>query len=169
MATGNIQPFENANAGKMGGALKYYVAAGSTGSDGAVSRINPGEPVTKVAGAAGVLAAADNAPTTTLRIVGIATSTSTETASVAGTVDVIPAAPGQLWLISPAVAATWDTQAEYNALVGARVLIDNTAGVYTILAADGAGNGCIVEYLDIATYPGKVAFSFSPLVDYRNV
>lgn len=169
MATGSIIPFENSNSGKMGGALKYYVAANSTGSDGTISRINPGEPVTKLAGAAGVIAAATNAPTTTLRIVGVSTSTSTETASVAGTVDVIPAAPGQLWLITPDVAATWDTQAEYNALVGSRVLIKNTAGVYTLLAADGASNGCVVEYLDISRYPGKVAFSFSPLVDYRNV
>lgn len=169
MAIGNIQPFENANAGKMGGALKYKVTANSVGADGTVSRIQPGEPVTKVAGAAGVLAAADNAPTTTLRIVGVAASVSTETASVDGTVDVIPRADGQLWLISPNSAAAFDTQAEYNALVGSRVLIDNTAGVYTLLATDGASNGCIIEYLDIAMYPGKVAFSFSPLVDYRNV
>lgn len=169
MATGDITPYENANASKMGGTLKYKVTANSTGSNGSVSRINPGEPVTKVAGAAGVLAAANNAPTTTLRIVGVAMSTSTETASVDGTVDVLPAAPGQLWLIKPKVAASWDTQAEYNALVGSRVLIDNTAGTYTILAADGASQGCIVEYLDISRYPGLVAFSFSPLCDYRNV
>ncbi len=169
MATGNIVPFESANSGKMGGSMKYYVAAGSTGSDGNVSRINPGEPVTKVAGAAGVIAAATNAPTTTLRIVGVAASTSTETASVAGTVDVIPAGNGQTWLITPNAPTSWDTQSEYNALCGARVLIDNTTGVYTILASDGASNGCIVEYLDIARYPGKVAFSWSPLVDYRNV
>lgn len=169
MATNDIFPFENANAAKMGGALKYKVTANSTGSNGSVSRINPGEPVTKLAGAAGVIAAATNAPTATLRIVGVAMSTSTETASVDGTVDIIPAAPGQLWMIKPKVATSWDTQAEYNALCGARVLIDNTTGTYTLLAADGAGNGCIVEYLDIARYPGYVAFSFSPLVDYRNV
>lgn len=169
MAIGNIQPFENASANKLDGGLPFYVAANSTGADGTVSRIQPGEPVTKVAGAAGVLAAATNAPTTTLRIVGVASSVSNETASVAGTVNVIPASPGQIWLISPDVAASWDTQAEYNALCGARVLIKNTAGVYTILASDGASNGCIIEYLDITRYPGKVAFSWSPLVDYRNV
>lgn len=72
-------------------------------------------------------------------------------------------------MIAPKVAATWNTQAKYNALVGARVLIDLTAGVYTILAADGAGNGCIVEYLDISKYPGMVAFSWSQVCDYRNV
>ncbi len=167
MAVGNIQPFEAAGT-KFQGGLKYKVTANSVGSNGSVSRILGGEPVTKVAGAAGVLAAATNAPTTTLRIVGVATDTSTETASVDGTVTVIPA-QGQLFLIKPNSAAAWDTQAEYNALCGARVLIDNTAGVYTILATDGASNGCVIEYLDIATYPGMVCFSFSPLVDYKNV
>lgn len=169
MAIGNIVPFENSLSGKMGGAIKYKVTANSTGASGSVSRIAAGEPVTKVAGAAGVIAAANNAPTATLRIVGVAADTSTETASVDGTVSVIPAASQDLWLISPKVAATFATQTAYNALIGARVLIDNTAGVYTLLAADGAGNGCIIEYLDIATYPGKVAFSFSPLVNYKNV
>ncbi len=167
MATGNIVPFV-AGSTKITGSFRYKVTANSTGSNGAVSRINPGEPVTKVAGAAGVLAAANNAPTTTLRIVGVASTTSTETASVDGTVDVIPY-NGQFFMIAPKVAATWDTQAEYNALIGARVLIDNTSGVYTLLASDGASNGCIVEYLDIATYPGQVCFSFNNIVGYNNV
>ncbi len=162
MSIGDIQPFESANSSKLGGAIKYYVAAAAT-------TIYPGEPVQKVAGAAGVTILATNSPTTTNRIVGVATSQSTQTASVAGTVDVVPAAPGQIYLISPKTASSWDTQTEYNALVGARVLIDLTTGAYTILATDGASNGCIVEYLDIAKYPGKVAFSWSPLCDYRNV
>lgn len=168
MAQSDIFPYETA-ASKFSGALKYKVTANSVGANGAVSRIAVGEPVTKVAGVAGVLAAATNAPTTTLRIVGIATSVSTESASADGVVDVSPATAGQLWLIKPNVAATFNTQAKYNALVGARVLIDNTAGVYTILAADLASNGCIIEYLNIAERPGLVAFSFSPLVNYTNV
>lgn len=163
MAVNDIIPFENANATKMGGTLKFLVAAAAT-------TINPGEPVQKLAGAASVTAMLTNSPTTTNRIVGVAMSTSTQTASVAGTVDVIPAIPGQLWLISPKVAAGFtDTQANYNTQVGKRVLIDLTTGVYTILAVDGASQGCIVEWNDLSRYPGKVAFSFSPLVDYRNV
>ena len=153
----------------LDGALTFKVTSNSTGSSGSQGNILPGEPVTKVAGAAGVLAAATNAPTTTLRIVGVAATQSTETASVDGTVEVIVARQNQRWLIAPKVAATWNTQAKYNALIGARVLIDNTAGVYTLLASDGASNGCVVEYIDIARYPGLVAFSFNNIVNYANV
>jgi hypothetical protein len=163
MATGDIFPFDNSNSVHMNGSLKYGVASGTTAS------INPGEPVQKLAGAAYVTRGVTNMPTTTNRIVGVAASTSTETASVSGTVDVIPAQTGMIWLITPNVAATWNTQAKYNALLGSRVLIDLTTNSFTLLAADGAGNGCIVEYLDIAKYPGKVAISFSPLSNYLNV
>lgn len=163
MAKGDIVPFESSTGFSTGGTLKYVVAAGTTGS------INAGEPVQKLAGAANVTALLTNSPTATNRIVGVAFSQSTETASVSGLVDVIPVNDSQLWMIAPKVLATWNTQAKINALVGARVLIDLTAGVYTILAADGAGNGCIVEYIDIVRYPGMVAFSWSPLTDYRNV
>lgn len=163
MAKGDIMPFESSNASKMGGSIKALVVSGTTAS------INAGEPVQKLAGAAGASQFPNNGPTATIRIMGVAASVSNETASVAGTVDVITPAPGQIWLIAPKVAATWNTQAKYNALVGSRVLIDLTASVYTLLAADGAGNGCVVEYLDIARYPGMVAFSWSSLVDYRNV
>jgi len=163
MAKGDITPFENAGSGKMPGAIKFYVASGAAAS------INAGEPVEKLAGAAGAIPAVTNFPTATLRVAGVAASTSTDTVTASGLVDVIPATNGQIWLIAPKVAATWNTQAKYNALIGSRVLIDLTAGSYTILAADGAGNGCIVEYLNIADRPGMVAFSWSPLCDYRNV
>ena len=163
---GSLVPFENSNGSKMPGSLKYAVQSG------AVKTILAGNPVQKAAGAAYVLPAATNFPTATLRVVGVAASNSTDTASADGTVDVIPATNGQLWLATADTAATWNTQAKYNALVGTRVLLAFTAANnpgYTILAADSAGNGCIVEYLDIARYPGQVAFSFSPLCDYRNV
>lgn len=156
-------PFENSGSPKTDGSITALVVSGTTAS------INAGEPVQKLAGAAGASAFPNNGPTATIRIMGVAASASNETSTVAGTVQVIPANPGQLWLIAPKVAATWNTQAKYNGLVGARVLIDLTSSTYTLLAADGAGNGCIVEFLDISKYPGMVAFSFSPLCDYRNV
>ena len=170
MAIGDIQPYENANSGKMAGAIKMLVQAGSTGADGTVSRIQPGEPVTRAAGVAYVLAAANNSGTTTLRIAGVAASKSTETASVDGTVDVIPPAPGQLWKCKwKTTGADWATQAEYNAHIGDRMLIDNTSGNYTILASDGASQACIVAYNDISINPGMVVFQWNTVTNADNV
>ena len=163
MSIGDFQFLENSGGSKIPGALKYAVASGTTAS------IKAGEPVEKLAGAAYAKLAVTNFPTATERVVGIAVSASNETASADGTVDVVPVTNGLILMGNPDVASTWNTQAKYNALVGSRVLIKLATGVFTVLASDGAGNGCIVEYLDISKYPGKVAFSFSPLCDYRNV
>lgn len=153
MAVNDIVPLNEPQFGSIG-TRKFNVAAGAT-------TINPGEPVVRSLGAATVTAMATNKPVVaTDYVVGIAASTSTQTASAAGTVEVTPLVPGQVWLITPNVAATWDTQTEYDALVGDRVLIDLTSSSYTILAADGATYGCVIQPLDIAKYPGKVAFSF---------
>lgn len=162
MSYGDFMPFE-ASGTKTPGAMQFAVASGTTAT------IKAGEPVQKAAGAAYVALAQTNFPTTTLRHVGIAASNSTETTTADGTVTVLPSLPGQFFLGNPKVAATWDTQAEYNALIGARVLIDLTTGVFTLLASDSAGNGCVIEYLDLTRYPGKICFSFSPLSYYANV
>lgn len=127
----------------------------------AATAILPGEPVARALGAATVTQMATNKPVVATDFLeGISVDSSTQTASVAGIVHVQPIMQGQIWLISPNVAATWDTQAEYDALVGDRVLLDLTAGIFTILASDGATSGCVIEPLDISKYPGKVAFSF---------
>ena len=151
---GDIQVLKEGAFGAIG-STSFKVAAGT------VASINPGEPVAKALGAAVV---ASNATVSqvvgTDFLAGISETTSTETAGSAGSVGVTPIVNGVTYLIAPAVAATWDTQAKYDALVGARVLIQKVAGVYTILAADGATNGCVVQPLDIFKYPGKVAFSF---------
>lgn len=70
------------------------------------------------------------------------------------------------FLCAPKTSATWDTQSEYDALVGARITIDLTSGTYSMDASDGATNGCVVEPLDIAKYPGKVRFSFRQGASY---
>ena len=151
MAIGDIQ-FYDISTTQLNGAKKANVAAGAT-------VINPGEPVQATLGGVTVTAAATNTPVVgTTYYAGIATSTSTQTASVAGTVDYMPLQPGVVYLISPTAPASWDTQAEYNAFVGKRVLIDLTGGSYTILASDSANNCCVVAPLDIEKYPGKVAF-----------
>lgn len=136
------------------GSRVMNVAAGATA-------ILPGEPVARALGATTVTAAATNTPVVgTDFLVGIAMTTSTQTASAAGTVQVVPLIPGQTFLIKPKVAATWDTQAEYDALVGKRVLIDLTTGTYTLLAVDGATNGCVVMPMLITTNPGRIMIAF---------
>jgi hypothetical protein len=136
------------------GTRKFAVAASA-------DLIYPGYPVVRELGAAVVTGMATNKPVVaTDYVVGVAASKSTNTALVAGTVEVIPLIPGQIWLATPKAPTSFDTQAEYDALVGDRVLFDLTTGDYTILAADNATYGCVIEPLDISKYPGKVAFAF---------
>jgi hypothetical protein len=158
--TGDITLFREGQFGSKG-SKRYAVAASAT-------LIYPGEPVAKALGGAAVTPAATNTPVVSTDFyAGIATSTSTNTASAAGVVDVMPISPDTVFLIAPKVAATFDTQSEYDALVGDRVLLDLTSEVYTILAADGATYGCVIEPLDVLKYPGKVAFSFRGAVRYN--
>ena len=146
----------------QGGHL-YNVAAGTA--------ILAGEPVQlRALGAAVVEPGLTNAQVVgTDYIVGIAATSSTNTASAAGTVYVTPLDNKLIYLISPTTAASWNEQSEYDALVGDRVLIANSAtvtttpgnsGSYTIGASDSANNGCVVQALDVFKYPGKVAFAF---------
>jgi hypothetical protein len=152
------------------GTIKYKVAASAT-------VIYPGEPVVAAGqGANGYVVAhmATNKPSvgTTDLLIGVAMSQSTNTAAAVGYVEVLPMLPGQIWLISPKVAATWDTQAEYDALVGAAVLLDlssDTIPVYTILASNGAAYGCVITPLDISAHPGKVAFRFKDTLSFYSI
>ena len=161
MSLGDLQVLKTGSFGEQP-AITYAVASGTTAS------INAGEPVGKALGATVVATLATNKPVVgTDYLAGVSTTTSTETASAAGTVSVQPLDSRTIYLISPNNAAAWDTQAEYNALVGARVLLDKTSGAYTILATDGANNGCVIEPLDISLYPGKVAFSFRSALFYK--
>lgn len=162
MANGDFVVFSDNGFPSSLGSQAYTVAAGTTAS------INPGEPVDKALGATVVTSAANNEPVIgTNYMAGISASTSTETATAAGSVQVYDAFTGKItWLVAPKVPATWDTQAKYDALVGARVLADKTAGVYTMLAADGANNGYVVEPLNIALHPGKVRVSLRKAANY---
>ena len=127
--------------------------------------INAGEPVARALGAVTVTPCATNAGQVgTDYIVGVAVTTSNNTATAKGTVSVLPLSNGTTYLINPKVSATWDTQAEYDALVGKRVLIDLTSSTYTILASDGANNGLVIMPLDVNKYPGKVAFAFRSVI-----
>ena len=153
MAIGDILVLEQTS--EMGrGSRLYNVAASAT-------LIYPGEPVMVTAlGDVVVLKADNNFPVVaTDFVVGIAQTTSTNTASLAGTVEVLPMNSATTYLIAPKVALTF-TQATYDAIVGKRYLIDLTAGAFTMLAADGATYGCVIQPLDFLKYNGKVAFAF---------
>lgn len=167
MALGDIILSENQSATGGRGSRLYNVAAGTP--------IYAGEPVQITLGGNVVYPALTSTPVVgTSYYVGIAQTNSTNTSSAAGVVNVIPLSSNDTWLANPDVAATWDTQAEYDALVGDRVLLKNsvsvtstpTSGTYTILASDSANNGCVVQTLDIFKNPGKVAFAFRTGASY---
>lgn len=99
-------------------------------------------------------------------VAGLSATTSTDTASAAGIVEIIPLVPGQVFLMNADVAATYGVgatpnQTTYNALVGDRVLLKTSAGgVQTILAVDGSTNGFVVQDLDVNKVTGgKVAIA----------
>ncbi len=159
MATNDIVLHGDARFGAAG-TVRYTVESGATA-------ILPGEPCAIALGAEEVTQMATNKPVVaTDFLAGIAMSTSTQTASADGFVDVMPLTAGQQFLITPNVAATWNTQAKYDELVGFRVLLDLTAGVFTILAADGATSGCVILPMTITDNPGKVLFTFRNGVSY---
>lgn len=157
MALGDIQILNSGAFGPVG-TQKHSVASG------AAATIKAGELVLKSLGSASVVVwtASNTAKPVvgTDYVAGLSMSTSTDTASAAGTVEIMPLVPGMVFLANPDTAATWDTQAEYDALVGDRVLLSTTAaGVQTILASDSATSGLVIMPLDISKYPGKVAFA----------
>ncbi len=168
MAQGDLV-LRDQNVSQGTGARLHNVAAGTA--------ILAGEPVWKVAlGLASVQPAPTSFPDASAHLmVGIAATNSTNTASAAGVVNVTPVNSDLVYLITPNDTTAWDTQAEYDALVGDRVLINNSAtvsatpgnsGSYTLLATDSTNNGCVVQPLDIAKYPGKVAIAFRDACNY---
>lgn len=168
MARGDLK-VRDQNVLMGGGARLQNVAAGTA--------ILAGEPVWKTAlGIATVQPAPTSFPDASAHLmVGIAATDSTNTSTAAGTVNVTPVNSELDYLITPADTTAWDTQAEYDALVGDRVLIQNSAtvsatpgntGSYTLLASDSTNNGCVVQPLDIFKYPGKVAISFRDSCNY---
>lgn len=166
MALGDLTILEQNQISGRGGRL-YNVAAGTP--------IYAGDPVQiRVVGNVSVEPSLNSTPIvsnsagTEGLFVGVATTNSTNTATAGGSVYVMPQNSGITYLISPATAASWDTQAEYDALVGKRVLLQNsvtvsstpTGGTYTLLASDSALNGCSVQAMSILEHPGKVAIAF---------
>ncbi len=157
---GDIQIYSEGAFGYPGDE-EYAVDSGTTAS------ITAGTPVKKALGSAFVAAESTNTPVVATDFwAGFASSTSTETASLAGTVKVTKMDPNLTYLIAPKVAATFDTQAEYDALVGDRVLLDLTSSTWTILAADSATYGCVIMPLNVSKHPGVVRFALRNGVNY---
>ncbi len=167
MALGDLLILENASAqGGRGGRL-YNVALGTP--------INAGEPVQiRAVGNVVVEPSLTSTPITSVTagveglFVGVAATTSTNTTTAAGVVYVVPQNSSLTYLANPDAPTSWDTQAEYDALVGKRVVLKNsvsvtstpTSGTYTILASDSANNGCTIQAMSIIEHPAKVAFAF---------
>jgi hypothetical protein len=162
MALGDITFYDEGAFGYPGD-VEYRV-------DSSTTLIYAGEPVIKVLGNTTgyvVKPMTDGMPVVgTDSVVGIAATTSTNTATAPGTVKVTKMVSGASMLIAPKTPSSWDTQAEYNALVGARVTIDLTGGSYTLDASDSATYGCVVLPLDVARNPGKVRIAFRQGASY---
>jgi len=163
LAKGDVTLYSDQAFGYPGDEV-YAVASGSAAS------INAGEPVAKALGNSTgnvVSALATSKPVVgTDYLAGISASVSTDTVSAAGTVYVTKLVDGISYLCAPKTAATWNTQALYDALVGSRVTFDLTGGVYTINATDGSTNGLVVMPLNITNYPGKVRFAIRAGASY---
>jgi hypothetical protein len=165
MALNDIKIYSDGSFGPPG-SIKMNVAAGS------ITGMVPGDIVVKTLGATTVSAIGTNSVARlsvgTDYIVGIAVSTSTQTASAAGSVEVMPNVTGLTYLCAPNSTTAYATQTVYDALVGARVKFSvSTKGVITILATDSTYNGAIVEPLDISKYPGLVRFSLRKALNYN--
>ncbi len=170
MASGDIIPREGQSATGSRGARLYNVASGTPIYAGEPVQVGAlGNAAGVITGSTTVMPALTSTPDASAHLyVGIASTNSSNTSSAAGTVDVIPLTSADTWLANPDAPTTWDTQAEYNALVGARVVLKNsvsvtatpTSGTYTILASDSSNNGCVVLPLDVFLVAGKVAFAF---------
>lgn len=166
MALGDLSIFNsNSDTGSLGS--RRHQVVGAAGAPA----INAGELVSKTLGNQYVITNPTSGQVVATNfLAGVSTSTSTETTTLDGYVDVAQISASSIWLIAPTTAASWATQTLYNANVGKRVLIQKSAagntGVYTILAADGSTNGCVVENLNVFTYPGQVAFSFRSGLSY---
>lgn len=156
MALGNITLYTPAAQQGVDGRT-FTVASGTSAS------INAGEPVAKALGNSTgnvVSAGVTSAPVVgTSYLAGISATTSNETSTATGVVEVLCGDNEQTWICQAVTLTSVNTQAKYDALVGARVTFSLSAGVYTVNLTDSANNGLVIEPLDISKYPGFVRFS----------
>lgn len=123
-------------------------------ASGAVATINPGTP-TKLSGTRGtnatIVPMVDADGTTSQVFSGIAKGTSSDTATVAGSVEVFMPLPGIIYAAQPKSTTAANTQAKVNNLLFGRYIFDltgtvgvNLSGQWTIDTAGGDGStNCI--------------------------
>lgn len=151
-----------ASAFGTAGTKPFQVAAGA-----GFPAINEGEPVSKALAASVVTSLATSKPVIgTDFLAGISLSASSENASLAGVVNVLPLKDGVVYICTANAAVDVSTQTKYDALVGKRVRFDKTGGVYTVLGTDGATFGLVIEDLDVLTHPSQIAFSIRAGANY---
>jgi hypothetical protein len=139
----------------------YGVASGTSGS---ITTGTPAKCVTADGSVAGIAAAMVDGDglVTGQRFVGICKRQSTETASVAGTVDTWCPVPGMLYRGFAKSTAAADTQAEINALMGKKVIFDLTGSDWTVdTAATDALVNCVVIQGGIPQ-TSEILFVYSP-------
>ena len=158
MAQGDIKILQQSSMTGRG-ARKYNVGSGT-------DAILPGEPVARALGAVVVtpmgsgVSGSSGPYVTTDYLVGVAATSGTQTATADGSVYAYPLTSQTTYIMAANDSTDINTQAKYDALVGARVLMDYTTGTYTLLVGDEATAGCVILPLDITRYPGKIAFAF---------
>jgi len=139
----------------------YQVAASAT-------LIYPGEPVAieTAAGTPTVVKLADAQPVVSgLQVLGIASSTSTNTAAAAGTVDVSLAMPGQVvWKAKAKTASIADTQAEIDAKANDCIVLDLTGTSFTIDFAAVHANTNAIQVVGGNPDTTEIYFTFRPIV-----
>jgi hypothetical protein len=143
----------------------YNVIPTQTWQVDSTSTILAGEPVKLSAdGSPFVVRLADNEPAigTTTQVIGITASATTATSTARGTVEVYLPLPGVVYAAKATTAANVDTQAELNALVGDRVLLDLVGSTFTVDedAGDAAGNGIQIVGGNVANR--EVYFTIRP-------
>ena len=109
------------------------VASGGVGTIAAGTPTKSADAATAATGA--VVPMADGDGTIAQNFSGIAKSTSTDTAAVAGSVIVWLPLPGYVYAAKAKTVATADTAAEVQALFRKRVVFDLTSSVWTVDAA----------------------------------
>lgn len=133
------------------------------------TNIKAGEPVKfgSSSTATYVIPAADSEPTTAAPILGIATSTSTETSSVDGTVDVQLPTAGLVFACKAKTASDINTAAKLQTFIGTSTLFDLTSSTYTVdTGVTGASDGLFVVGGDVTN--SIVYFTIRPTTLQQN-